>query len=94
MNNNWDNISKVIETATEEFCRVHPDLMSEIMVLNKKILDGISKFFPKEKKKKYKLVNDKDGNEQIELQSTTLEAAVNEAFQVLGWNLVVDDNGE
>jgi len=37
---------------------------------------------------KYKLVNNNDGNDQIELESTTEEKAVEEAFDVLGWTLV------
>ena len=41
--NNWDNISNVIETATEEFYTNHPELMAEVMALNKKILDGKKK---------------------------------------------------
>lgn len=92
MNENiWDNISKIIEEATEELYTKYPDMMNEIMALNKKILDGIAEFFPEEEKKKYKLINDNDGNDQIELQSTSLEDAIDEAFQVLGWNLVVSD---
>jgi uncharacterized Zn finger protein (UPF0148 family) len=37
---------------------------------------------------KYKLVNNSDGNDQIELESTTEQDAVTEAFELLGWSLV------
>ena len=40
-----------------------------------------------EKPTKYKLVNNQDGNEEIELESNTEEDAVAEAFEVLGWSL-------
>ena len=65
--------------------------MGEVLAMNKKILDGIAKSFPEEKKKKYKLVNDNDGNDQIELTSTNEEDAITEAFETLGWSLVVSD---
>jgi len=45
-----------------------------------------------ENSKKYKLVNNSDGNDQIELESTTEEDAVAEAFDVLGWSLVAYKN--
>ena len=41
-------------------------------------------------KKKYKLVNNNDGNDQIELKSDNKEAAIEEAIEVLGWTLVVE----
>ena len=41
-----------------------------------------------EKPTKYKLVNNQDGNEEIELDSTDEEDATAEAFEVLGWSLV------
>lgn len=87
----WDNIAAVIETAMEGFYTKHPKLMDEVMALNKRILDDISKYFPEEKKKKYKLVNDCDGNDQIELTSTNEEDAITEAFETLGWSLVVSE---
>ena len=40
-------------------------------------------------KKKYKLINSNDGNDQIELKSSTEEDATEEALEVLGWTLVV-----
>jgi uncharacterized Zn finger protein (UPF0148 family) len=45
-----------------------------------------------EKPKKYKLVNNSDGNEEIELESNTEEDATAEAFEVLGWSLVAYKN--
>ena len=41
--------------------------------------------------KRYKLMNDNDGNDEIELQSTTYDEAVQEAFEQLGWNLIEMD---
>jgi hypothetical protein len=41
-----------------------------------------------EKPTKYKLVNNQDGNNEIELESTNEEDAVTEALEVLGWSLV------
>ena len=57
----WDNISGIIKAATDDFYTKHPDMMAEVMALNKMILDGIAEYFPEEEKKKYKLVNDNDG---------------------------------
>lgn len=38
--------------------------------------------------KKYKLVNNTDGNNEIELESDTEENAIAEALDVLGWSFV------
>ena len=39
--------------------------------------------------KKYKIVNDNDGNVEIELEATKFEDAITEAFDQLGWTLSV-----
>lgn len=41
-----------------------------------------------QKPTRYKLVNNSDGNDQIELESNTEEDAITEAFEVLGWSFV------
>jgi hypothetical protein len=41
-----------------------------------------------EERKKYKLVNISDGNNEIELESDTEEDAIAEALEVLGWSFV------
>jgi len=41
-----------------------------------------------EERKKYKLVNNNDGNNEIELKSITEENAIAEALEILGWSLV------
>ena len=43
----------------------------------------------REEPKKYKLVNNRDGNNEIELESSTREEALAEALDVLGWSLIV-----
>ena len=42
-----------------------------------------------EGQKKYKLVNNTDGNVEIELKSDTEEEAIAEALEVLGWSFIV-----
>ena len=42
-------------------------------------------------KKKYKIVNNNDGNDQMELKSSTEEDAYEEALEVAGWTLVVEE---
>ena len=41
-----------------------------------------------EEPKKYKLVNNNDGNVEIKLESNTEEEAIAEALLVLGWSFV------
>ena len=41
-----------------------------------------------EERKRYKLVNISDGNNEIELESDTEEEAIAEALDVLGWSFV------
>ena len=38
--------------------------------------------------KRYKLVNNTDGNNEIELESDTEDDALTEALEILGWSLV------
>jgi len=39
--------------------------------------------------KKYKILNDADGNDEILLESTNADDAKEEALEVLGWTLIV-----
>jgi hypothetical protein len=45
-----------------------------------------------EDRKKYKLVNNTDGNIEIELESDTEEESIAEALEILGWSLVAYKN--
>ena len=42
-----------------------------------------------EEEKRYKLVNNTDGNNQIEIEGDTEEEAMAEVLDALGWSLVV-----
>ena len=44
--------------------------------------------------KKYKLVNDNDGNEQIELEATNYPDALQEAWDQLGWRITESNEEE
>jgi len=41
-----------------------------------------------EKEKRYKLINNMDGNKEVELESDTEKEAIVEAIEALGWSLV------
>lgn len=43
---------------------------------------------------KYKIVDNNDGNIEVELESSTREEAIEEALGALGWNLVAYDEYE
>lgn len=47
-----------------------------------------------EEPKKYKIVDNNDGNIEIELESNTREEAIEEALGVLGWGIVECKNEE
>jgi hypothetical protein len=44
-----------------------------------------------EKPKKYYLINNNDGNDQIDLQSTTSADAYEEALEILGYTMCVKE---
>jgi len=86
---NYEKISAIIKNEIDKFAKeYHNQISNDAMLkLNKKILDQIADLF---EEKKYKIVSDFDGNDDMQIVSSSENDALHEALELLGYSLFFD----